>query len=136
MATKTSSRAAAGVQPRGNRPFECVTVNYTLDSSLSAGDVIQMVWVPTNARVTFVAVTMPLGIGVANVGDGLDTDRYVNLNFSAAAPYTIINTPYTSYTYSADDTIDVQISLVSAGGSASSGTISLTAHFVIDNSLT
>jgi hypothetical protein len=133
MATKTAAKVASGVQAKSLRVGNNqVTSTYTLDSSLSAGDVIQMIKVPVNATVTYVAINMPLGIGVANVGDGIDTNRYIDLNFSANSTQTVINTNYSPYTYSADDTIDVQISLVSTGGSATSGTISLTAFFTLN----
>jgi hypothetical protein len=133
MATKTAAKVASGVQAKSLRVGNNqVTSTYTLDSSLSAGDVIQMIKVPENATVTYVAINMPLGIGVANVGDGIDTNRYIDLNFSANSTQTVINTNYSPYTYSADDTIDVQISLVSTGGSATSGTISLTAFFTLN----
>lgn len=133
MATRTANAAAAGAPPKGLRVgLVAVNETYDLSLSLSPGDVIQMVKVPKDATPIYVAVSMPLGIGVANVGDGLDTDRYINLLFSANAVLQPINTAYTGYTYTADDTIDIQISLVSAGGSAASGTIGLFAIFSMD----
>lgn len=133
MATKTASKAAAGIQPKGlSVGLVAVTSIYSLTSSNSAGDVIQMVKVPKGATPVYVSLTgAGTGVGSVNVGDGVSAARYISayLN-SAASAMTVINTNYTPYTYSVDDTIDVTVSAVSIGTVA--GAFVMTAVFAMD----
>jgi len=120
MATKTSTKVASGTPakllPTG---VSVVSAVYSVNASLSAGDVIQMVNVPKGAMVVFCALG---GIGtnqeaIVSLGDGIDTDRYIDagtLSASSGPPklmsYTSLATPYV---YSTDDTIDIAVSTVS-----------------------
>lgn len=116
MATKTSPQVAAGVQPKGLRVgLVAVTATYSMNTtSLSAGDVIQMVKVPANATPVYVGVSGGNGAIQIDVGDGVSTDRYfADLSASSGMTLKTINTVYAPYTYSTDDTIDITVSLVS-----------------------
>ena len=134
MATKTASKAAAGIQPKGLSVGTVkVTSVYSLTSSNSAGDVIQMIKVPKGAKVFDLTISgAGTGAGSVNVGDGVSAARYVSgyLN-SAASVQQAINTNYTPYTYSVDDTIDITVSAVSVGTVA--GAFILTATFAMDD---
>lgn len=133
MATKTSSKVAAGVQPKGmSVGLVAVTAVWSLDSSNSAGDVIQMIKVPKGATPVYVAVSgAGTGVGSVNVGDGITANRFItNYLNSAAATQAVINTNYTPYTYSVDDTIDITVSAVSVGTVA--GAFIMTAIFTMD----
>ena len=101
-------------------------------TTLSAGDVIQMVKVPLNATPIYVALLgNTTGIGTVNVGDGVSAARYLtNYGVSANAIQAVINTAYTPYTYSTDDTIDITVSAVSVG--TVGGAFVLTAIFAMD----
>lgn len=116
MATKTSPQVAAGVQPKGLRVgLVAVTGIYSMNTtSLSAGDVIQMVKVPANATPVYVAVSGGNGAITIDVGDGIDDDRYcADLSASTGMTLKTINTVFVPYTYSTDDTIDITVSAVS-----------------------
>lgn len=133
MATKTASKAAVGVQPKGlSVGMVAVTSIYSLTSSNSAGDVIQMVKVPKGATPVYVSLTgAGTGVGSVNVGDGVSAARYIsNYLNSATSAAQIINTNYTPYTYSVDDTIDITVSAVSVGTVA--GAFVMTAIFAMD----
>lgn len=133
MATKTASKVAAGVQPKGlSVGLVAVTSVYSLTSSNSAGDVIQMVKVPKGATPVYVSLSgAGTGAGSVNVGDGGSAARYISgyLN-SAASVMSVINTNYTPYTYSVDDTINITVSAVSIGTVA--GAFVMTAIFAMD----
>jgi len=120
MATKTSSKVGTGTPAKSiSVGLVAVTAVYSVTASLSAGDVIQMVNVPAGATVVYAALG---GIGTNQealiaLGDGVDPDRYMgHLSMSAntAIPrvlnFTSIAAPYT---YSVDDTIDIDVSTVS-----------------------
>lgn len=120
MATRTATKVGSGVQPKGLRVgLVAVTATYSVAAatSLSAGDVIQMVKVPANATPVYVAVTGGSGDALVTVGDGVDDDRYISAVTMSSAQPTIrtINTAYVPYTYSTDDTIDIAVSTVSVG---------------------
>jgi hypothetical protein len=120
MATKTSSKVGTGTPAKSlSVGLVAVSAVYSINASLSAGDVIQMVNVPKGATVVYAALA---GIGtnqeaIVALGDGVDNDRYMgHLTMSAntAIPrvldYTAVATPYV---YSVDDTIDIAVSTVS-----------------------
>jgi hypothetical protein len=111
----SSSKVADGVQPKGLRVgLVAVTATYSLTVSNTPGDVIQMVKVPKGATPVYVAVAGGAGKQQIDVGDGVNTARYLSdKSSSAAMGLTPINTVYTPYTYSTDDTIDIRVSLVS-----------------------
>jgi hypothetical protein len=128
MATKTANQASAGVQPKALRVgVASIVATYSLDASLSNGDVVQMLKVPVNARVIdLYLVYASNGQGSLRVGDGVDTDRYISdvATSSGLTATQRMNGLPAPYTYSADDTIDV---VVSASAQASSGAIYLVA---------
>jgi len=132
MATITASKAQTGVMPKGLRVgLVAVQCNYSLGAALSAGDVIQMIKVPAGATPVQVWLASGSGAAVCKVGDGISTGRYLaGYGASANAPMAPINTVYQPYTYSADDTIDIKVSVVSTG--AASGGFVLTAIFSMD----
>jgi hypothetical protein len=133
MATKTASKAAAGIQPKGlSVGLVAVTSIYSLTTSNSAGDVIQMIKVPKGATPIFVSLAgAGTGIGSVNVGDGVSAARYITNYLNSAASVTSpINTNYSPYTYSVDDTIDITVSAVSSGTLA--GAFVMTAIFAMD----
>ena len=133
MATKTATKVSAGVQPKGlSVGLVAVTSVWSLTSSNSAGDVIQMVKVPRGATPIYVSLTgAGTGVGSVNVGDGVSAARYIsNYLNSAASVMSVINTNYTPYTYSVDDTIDITVSAVSVGTVA--GAFVMTAVFAMD----
>ena len=127
MGTFTTSKTASGIQPRAlNAGLVTVTATYTLASSSSAGDVIQMVKVPKGATPIYVAVSCTgVGVGTARVGDGVSTGRYIEpLAYSAGMAQTLINVAtWVPYTYSTDDTIDITISAVSTASTVGSFTL-------------
>ena len=123
MATKTSQQVSAGVQPSILRVgLQRVFATFSLDASLSNGDVVQMLKVPVNARVMDVTLGYQSnGQGSLIVGDGIDTDRYIAASLmSSGVSVHRMNGAFTGYLYSADDTIDVTIS---ASAQPSSGAI-------------
>jgi hypothetical protein len=91
-----------------------------------------MIKVPKGATPVFVSLSgAGTGVGSVNVGDGITPARYVtNYLNSAASVVAVINTNYTPYTYSVDDTIDVTVSAVSIGTVA--GAFVMTAIFAMD----
>jgi len=135
MATKTASKAALGVQPKGlSVGLVAVTSIYSLTNSLSAGDVIQMVKVPKGATPVYVALSYPAAganVGNARVGDGVSAARYITgYAYSSTGVQAVINTAYVPYTYSVDDTID--ITLLSVSVASVEGSFVLTAIFAMD----
>lgn len=131
MATVTSNKASAGVQPHGLRVgLVATTATYSPNGSMSSGDVIQMVKVPQNSQVVFLAVHYNLsGQGSYIVGDGVNTSRYIGSTLgslsagSALFPATA-NQGFAPYVYSTDDTIDITLSF---SANASSGAVYMTA---------
>lgn len=114
MATLTSNEASAGVQPPGLRVgLVQVAATFSVAASMSSGDVIQMIKVPSGGQVVYVRTTSALqGQGSISVGDGVSTNRYiVDSAASKSSGNLVINNPsFVPYTYSTDDTIDVTTS--------------------------
>ena len=122
MATRTATQAQATIQPKGLR-VGLVAVTSTFSpgagQSISAGDVIQMVKVPANATPVYVAISSTYFQASVTVGDDLSTARYLSIMSTSAAMLLVpINTTFTPYTYSTDDTIDIFVSLVSVSSIA------------------
>lgn len=135
MATKTAAACASTVQPRATRVgLTTITEVYSLTTTLSAGDVIQMVKVPKGATPVYVAVTgASTGVTTVTVGDGDDPNRYIDgYSTSANAVQQAINVAYVPYTYTADDTIDIKVSAASIA--TVGGYVTLTAIFTMDAS--
>ncbi len=135
MATKTAAAAQVTIQPKGLRVgLVAVTSTYSISAggSLSTGDVIQMIKVPANATVVSLKVHGTYaGEAAITVGDGLDDDRYVSLRTATVAMLPVyMNTLVAPYTYSTDDTIDIDISVASIQSIA--GNFFMTAIFSMD----
>lgn len=122
MATRQSTRiATAGTQPKGLRVgLVAVTGTYSVAAatSLSAGDVIQMVKVPAGATLISMSLVGGSGDALVTVGDSQgSTARYLSsVTMSSAQPQVrVINTASAPYTYSVDSTIDITVGTVSVG---------------------
>ena len=136
MATRQSTRiATAGTQPKGLRVGLCaVTGTYSVAAatSLSAGDVIQMVKVPANATLVYMGLVGGSGDALVTVGDTVSTARYLSSVTMSSAQPTIrtINTASAPYTYSLDSTIDITVGTVSVG--TITGGFNMTCIFSLD----
>jgi len=109
MATKTANRASAGVTPKALRVGVVSDVaTYSLDQSISNGDVIQLMKVPVNARIVdMYLVWAGGGQGSYVVGDGVSTNRYITAQTASATAQVRMNGLAVPYTYSTDDSIDL-----------------------------
>lgn len=121
MATRTATKIGAAFQPKGLRVgLVSATGTYSVAAatSLSAGDVIQMLEVPAGAQVVYLALTGGSGDALITLGDSQgSTARYISsVTMSSAQPQIrVINTASAPYTYSIDSTIDITIGTVSVG---------------------
>lgn len=114
MATITSTAAAANKSARFlHAGVVAAYASMSLSVSLSAGDVIQFVKVPSGAQVLDVVFFNNEGAGnnyTFVVGDGGDDNRYVTSTSSTG----VVRAQATTfpYSYSAEDTVDVTIGTV------------------------
>lgn len=121
MATFTAS-AAQSNSPAIFRENGSITrtVRYSQLASLSAGDVVQMVKVPAGAIISFVGITCSHSAGVTtvNLGDGNDTSAYANDVVLSGAGVQALTSEMpirgVGRSYSAEDTIDMVVTAVSA----------------------
>ena len=135
-------RTASAAQSTATAPILrvgllAVTSIYSMGAgeSVSAGDIIQMIRVPANAKPIWLGLTSNYVQASLTVGDGLDDNRYIAIGSSSAAFATSTHNPsqaavYSPYTYSVEDTIDIYISLVSVSSIA--GAFNLTAILQFD----
>ncbi len=133
MATRTAPAAQTAIQPKGLRVGTwAVTSSYSISgTSLSALDVIQMIKVPANASLQYLATRFNYIEAAFSVGDGLDIDRYnASATRSVAQGWFNITTGTVPYTYSQDDTIDITVDAVSL--STLLGGFIMTAIFSMD----
>lgn len=140
MATFTASAAQANVPAimSVNRVITRV-VDYTHQAtSLSIGDVIQMVKVPNGAIVTDVriAASFSAGVNLVNIGDGNDTSAYgASVNLSGAGVVAALySVPIRGLgrSYSAEDTIDVTV-IAGASAGPSSAQFRLMVSYTMQN---
>jgi len=117
MATYTATGAQASVQPKGLRVgLVAVRSVYSQDVSISINTNINMVKVPAGASVVYMSYGI-LGVSdsTLGIGDSVAAQRYRSMaTYSAGLGMltpTIITAPYT---YSAEDTIVMRVSLASA----------------------
>ncbi|QGH72698.1 MAG: hypothetical protein [Podoviridae sp. ctQNx1] len=140
MATLTATAAQANAQAIYNvngTVSRCI--QYSIAASFSAGDVVQMCKVPNGAVVSRVAFAINghSGVLTVNVGDGNDVSAYaasVVLSGSAVALPAAGTYPTArgfGRSYSAEDTIDIQIGAISAPVAA--GTLFLTVDYTMQN---
>lgn len=126
MATITASAAYSGVQPRAGLGV-CSVFGTVELTSVTANDVVQMVKIPIGASILDVKISGDGAgtiVGTVTVGDGNDADRYmpaVSVSGAMVAQGLDSIAGGLGYEYSADDTIDLTFSAVSAG----SGTLTL-----------
>lgn len=117
MTIRTAPAARTSVMPKGLRVGAWpVTSTFSLGAgqSLSAGDIIQMIRVPANASVVYLAVLSTNGDTSFGVGDDVSVNRYLTtVTRSTAQGWLTINQPAPGYTYSTEDTIDLGITLAS-----------------------
>lgn len=120
MATRTSSKVGTGTPAKSlNVGLVAVTASYSVGATttLSAGDVIQMVNVPKGATVVYVAFSGGSGDALVALGDGVTDSRYIAYGTMASASTVVrtitLNASNVPYVYSTDDTIDAAISTVS-----------------------
>jgi len=117
MATLTATGAQVAVQPKALRVgLTAVRSVFSINVSLSSGDVIQMVKVPAGATPIFIQYGgNPASAFFSNfaVGDGIVTGRYRSMatySLGQAMLFGTINAG--PYTYSQDDTIDIDMSVI------------------------
>jgi len=123
MATRQSNRCAdAGTQPKGLRVGLVAASgiwSVGAGTSLSTGDVIQMVRVPKGASLISFQLSGGSGDALVSLGDGVDDDRYmtvVTMGSNSALIRTLnVHGGNVPYVYSTDDTIDIAVSTVSVG---------------------
>lgn len=132
MATITAT-AAQSVNPPVYYEKGPVTrvVSHTVSTALSAGDVVQMLRVPSGCTVVDLKLKTDLfggGNATMIVGDGNDTDRYLgstSTSASLAAVVSILPTGF-GYTYTADDTIDIVFATVTSASAVGVVTLAVT----------
>lgn len=119
MATFTAS-AAQSFAPAVYRENGVVArvITYTAGAAASVGDIIQMCKIPNGAVVNtvIVAVSQSAGATTVNIGDGNDTSAFgASVVLSGAAAFASAMT-YRGLgrSYSAEDTIDLQVAVISA----------------------
>ena len=119
MSTRTANAAQPTIQPKSLRVgLVAVSSTYSVaGTSLSIGDVIQMVKIPANATVVFINYGSTYPDCTWSVGDGLSDNRYKTVGTLSGAQGMVMSGATFSvgpkYTYSTDDTIDIFVSLVS-----------------------
>lgn len=118
MATFTATAAQANVPALMNvNGTTSRVVKYTHPIALSAGDVIQMVRVPSGATILALryGVSASAGAITVNVGDGNDTSAYAaSIVLSATQVNSIATFRGFGRSYSAEDTIDFVVTVLSA----------------------
>ncbi len=140
MATYTATAAQAAVQPKALRVgLTAVKSTFSIDVTLSAGDVFQMVKVPANATPMFVEFggTNATPSFLMKAGDDISTARYRSLaTYSAGVGMVLANaniaTVTPPYTYSADNTLDIELSTITASNASSGGAFYMNVIFSMD----
>ena len=140
MATFTATGAQATVQPKGLRVgLVAVRSIYSIANTLSAGDVFQMVKVPANATPMFVEFggTNATPSFLMKAGDDITPARYRSLaTYSAGVGMVLANanlaTVTPPYTYTADNTLDIELSTITASNASSGGAFYMNVIFSMD----
>jgi hypothetical protein len=142
MATLTTARAEAGIQPREEHGSTVIfqSVTHSVTANPAAADVLQAVKVPRGARILEVLLTatdMDTGGSptlTAEVGDAGDTDRFISSKAIGAAGAGVVqrldNVAGLNYQYTAEDTIDITFPATAATFAA--GTITLVVLYGLD----
>jgi hypothetical protein len=143
MATFVADEAAATAPAKGegmSGNCKVVTAEYEISAALALNDVLEMVKVPAGAIVVgCVLATDDLDTNgtptiVLDVGDGSDTDRYIDGSTVGQAggvtDFSNLAIGGIGYTYTSEDTIDILVQAAPATG-ATSGTIKLSVFYTI-----
>lgn len=136
MATTTASAAQSNA-PAFMNVNGTVTrvVQYTIVASASAGDVVQMCKVPAGAVISTVrfAINGHSGVLTVNVGDGNDVSAYAASVVLSGSTVALSSMPFRGIgrSYSAEDTIDIQIAAISAPVAV--GTLTLAVEYTMAN---
>src|SRR5574337_538993 len=126
MATLTATAAQANAPAVMNIGPTTREVRYTLNGvALSSGDVIQMLKVPSGARICDMTLIVDAigGAGTSAytmlLGDGNATGRYMGSTSVVTSAVIRLALPAGfGYSYSAEDTIDVVVGTVTSGTAA------------------
>lgn len=131
MATFTATKAGTGVQAKSFPTGVIWDVSTYTMAGEAAGSVLQMLKLPTGARIVYAELQVAAGVAATLVlGDTLDPDRYilattaitaaiVRRNNTAATPYTVTGT--------GDTTLDV-----TTATAAGTGRIDVIVGYVMD----
>jgi hypothetical protein len=141
MATLTTARSAAGIQPREEHGPVVIqqSITHSVTANPAAADVLQLFKVPRGARileVLFTSTDMDTGTPTltATVGDGGDIDRFVTSktigDTGAGVVHRLDNPVGLNYQYTAEDTIDVTFPATAATFAA--GTITCVVMYSLD----
>lgn len=137
MATLSSDKVTSNLPARlihAGVYTECA--RFTGTTAFSAGDVVQMVRVPANARVVGIQLQTNLiattSAAVLTVGDGIDPNRYISATGTTIGSGFSNQSSALGYEYSADDTVDVTVSTVGADAT-SAPVLNLYVSMVVDN---
>lgn len=132
---KTGSTNVAKMVHAGSQTISAVYALTTASTSLSAGDVIQMVKIPSGAVVTDVVMTFLGGAQntvAGNLGDGDSSARFL-ASTSLSNNGVVRATLGLPYSYSQDDTIDLSITVVTSATLV--GSVALTVTYKMDDPL-
>jgi hypothetical protein len=142
MATLTTARSAAGIQPREEHGPVVIqqSITHSVTANPAAADVLQLFKIPRGARileVLFTSTDMDTNATptlTAEVGDGGDTDRFISSKAIGAAGAGVVqrldNVVGLNYQYTAEDTIDVTFPATAATFAA--GTITCVVMYSLD----
>lgn len=117
MATFTASAAQSNIPSLFNcNGATCRVIRYTHPVALSVGDVIQMVKMPKGATVAALTFGCSASAGAItlNVGDGNDTSAYAASSVISGSVVTAMSVRGFGRSYSAEDTIDFVVTVLSA----------------------
>lgn len=130
MATFTADKAQTGVQPKALRVgLVNVKSNLSLDGvSTSVGHTFNMVKIPAHSKISALTFWVNVtGEYTMEAGDSVNGQRFrSNSTYSAGAGNVVVNIQQLNYSYSADDTVIIKISLASVltlGGGVHSNVI-------------
>ena len=125
----TTAFQAVGPTSTGN--MVCVTADYSLTANASANDVFQMIKVPVGATIVDGWISMDSSDAFTyTVGDGDDVDRFIaSSSVSGTATGASFARKLMPKTYTAEDTIDVKLTAVTATVALN---FSLTVMYLVD----
>lgn len=117
MATFTAGPAQTGVQPKANRVSPTVVKsNLSLDGvSTSVGHTFNMVKIPSHSKISTLTFLVNItGEYTMEAGDSVNGQRFrSNSTYSAGVGDVVVGVRNLMYSYSADDTLIIKISLAS-----------------------